>query len=89
MLVVERTVVVRRHTEVIVAQRILRLVEDTPVGQDAHRQAVGVIWVSVEVLIGIADDGVLHRTIGQRLVGVILDVVLLRGRSVLEGTEHR
>ena len=37
MLVVERTVVVRRHTEVIVAQRILRLVEDTTVGQDAHR----------------------------------------------------
>ena len=37
VLVVERTVVVRRHTEVIVAQRILRLVEDPPVGQDAHR----------------------------------------------------
>ena len=73
----EGAVIVCRSTEVVVAHAVLTLMHEATIGQDGAGEIVGMIWVTVEVLVGLSDDAVWHGAVGQCLVRVVTHIVLL------------
>ena len=87
--IVERAAVVGRGTEVVVAHPVVCLVHDAAFREHRVRQFSGIVRIVIEELVGVADDAVGHGAIGQSLVRIVLDVVLLRRGRVLEGAQGR
>ena len=87
MLLCEGMRIVGRQAEVVVEHAVVGTSVHTSGRQHRDRQCIGIVGVSIQVSVGIADNRVTHGTISLGLVRVVANVVLLRGGGVLEGTE--
>ena len=78
VLVGKGMVVVGRSAQVVIAHPVVAFMVQTAVRQHRERHLVRVGRVVVKVLVGLADDAVVHGAIGHCLVRIVLHVVLLR-----------
>ena len=85
VVVVEHVIIVDGGTHIPAKHIVVCALIDTTIWQYRDRQSIYIVWVGIEISVVLYDGGSAHRPVGQGLVAVIEDIVLLAGRGVLGG----